>query len=103
MRKIYIIFVTVGVLSGCSLAPESPPPTVTLRNETGVSLTNIVLWGQGFRDSVGTLASGVSTQITIHPGAGLNLRLSLDYAAPGHRVTRENLATLIGADGRSFD
>jgi hypothetical protein len=77
-------------LSACSRSPSAP--TIAVRNESGVALTNMVVFGNGFEQPLGTLPSGATTQLTVHP-AGPSA-LSLRFDGGGQRVGRHSIARL---------
>jgi hypothetical protein len=86
---------------GCSGKPE-----FGITNRSSRRLTNIVVSGVGFSESINSLASGVKSNFTAQPTSGSRLRVSFDAedkhieAIPQEYVSNGSFCVeiLIGAD-----
>jgi hypothetical protein len=92
-RPFSIIFVAfMAVLAGCSR-----PPVVTIVNSSTVTLSNVVVSGSGFSNSVGNIAAGASHKLTVHPSGESDLRVVFD--AGDRHIDTNDLAYLEASGG----
>lgn len=63
------------ILAGCSRAP-----VVTVVNQSGVTLSNVVVSGSGFVHGVGDIAAGGERAFTVHPSGDSGLHIAFDAA-----------------------
>ena len=85
-----------SALTGCSRHPQ-----VTVRNNSGVTITNVVISGSGFSEKVRDIVPGGSERAAVRPTADSGLRIAFDAngirhnppedgyleASPHYRVT----------------
>lgn len=66
-------------LPGCSRHPQ-----VTVRNQSGVTITNVVISGAGFSEKLGDIVAGGSAKAAVRPTSDSGLRVAFD--ANGKRL-----------------
>ena len=64
---------------GCSRHPQ-----VTVRNNSGVTITNVVISGQGFSEKLRDIVPGGSERAALRPTADSGLRLAFDANGTRH-------------------
>ncbi|MEX1049089.1 MAG: hypothetical protein WED15_06155 [Akkermansiaceae bacterium] len=62
-----------AILSGCSRSPQ-----VSVSNHSAVPLTNVIISGSGFSESIGTLAPAERAAVRVMPSGDSSLRLEFD-------------------------
>jgi len=106
MRAALVILATLLGAIGCSRAP-----LVTIRNQSSLILSNIVVSGSGFEQTIPSIPAGGECRIRVQPQGGTCLRLVFDAgtnhvdsgekgyvdAAGGYRVTATVRTNLIVA------
>jgi hypothetical protein len=65
----------------CALAACTRTTSVNLTNHTGVELTNVVVAGSGFDQSVGTIEAGATASTRVRPSGESGLKLSFRSGA----------------------
>lgn len=64
------------VVSSCSRGP-----LVTVRNQSGSTLSNMVVSGSGFSERVGSIPAGGEHRLRVHPRGETGVRLEFDVGA----------------------
>ena len=76
MRLFWPFVASICALAGCT---QSTP--VSLTNRSGAPLENVVIAGSGFKQSIGTIASGATAKVQVNPSGESGLRLSFHSRA----------------------
>ncbi len=66
-------------LTACSRKPE-----LTVRNNSGMTITDVVISGSGFTEKLGDIRSGGSANIKVSPTSESGLRLAFDANGSRH-------------------
>lgn len=69
----------VSGVQGCSRHPQ-----VTVHNNSGVTITNVVISGQGFSENLRDIVPGGSERAAVSPMADSGLRLGFDANGTRH-------------------
>lgn len=110
-------FALVAMLAGS--AGCSRAPLITLRNESSLTLSNVVVSGSGFSEDVGTIAVGGTHRLRVRPRGESGVRMVFDagtqhvdsgaegYFEPGggYRVAvtvRTNLTVSVSEELRGY-
>lgn len=113
-NSIGIIAVVTAVVAGCSRSPF-----IIVRNQSGQTLSNVVVAGSGFSEKVGILAPGGEHRLRVRPQGETGVRLTFEtgsqrvdsgsqgYFEPGggYRVTATvatNLSVSVTEELRKF-
>jgi hypothetical protein len=72
---VFVIFIT---LTGCSRYS-----TVTIANQSGITLSNVIVSGSGFTNQIGDLAIGAKAQLKVHRLGESGLRMIFESAVRG--------------------
>ncbi|MFM7100941.1 MAG: hypothetical protein ACKO3N_07195 [Verrucomicrobiota bacterium] len=72
-RFIGIIAVVAAAAAGCSRSP-----VIIVRNQSGLTLSNVVVAGSGFSEQVGILAPGDEHRMRVRPQADSGVRLTFE-------------------------
>jgi len=83
--RIFPIIVGAALLSGCI----SGVP-VSIENQSASELTEVVVSGKGFSESVGTVRPGGSELVHIHPRAETQVRVAFVVAGQRYSGTLES-------------
>ena len=70
---IVVLLLTMVLLLDCSSGPK-----ITVSNQSDVTLSNVVVSGQGFTLALGTLNPGEVQQRIVHPHRDSSVRLQFD-------------------------
>ena len=73
--RMLLIAILVALLSGCI----SGIP-VTIDNRSAVQLTNVVVSGKGFSESVGSIAPGGKAQVRVRPRVQTAVKVAFEAA-----------------------
>ena len=77
--RLALLLLVAGSLAGCHRATE-----VSVSNQSGVALEQVVLSGAGFERPLGTIAAGARVATLVHPRGESGLALS--FRAGGRPV-----------------
>jgi hypothetical protein len=91
MHKSWLFLLAVLLLAGCQR-----PPVVIVGNQSGMTLSNVVVSGRGFTNRVGRIAAGAEWRLTVQPQGESSLHVGFDAA--GRRV-ESGLDTYLEPDG----
>ncbi len=69
----FIIVAVVTMLTGCSHGP-----VVTIKNDSSVTLSNVVVSGAGFSERIGRISAGAEHRFTAHPTGESGVRVEFD-------------------------
>jgi hypothetical protein len=72
IQKIVIVS-TLVVIAGCSR-----DPAITITNESPLTLSNVVVSGSGFSESVESIAAGKEHSLTVRPRGDSRVRIVFD-------------------------
>lgn len=72
-KPILILVATIILATGCSRSP-----VITLRNQSGLMLSNVVVAGVGFSEQVGILAPGGEHRLHVRPQGETGVRVSFE-------------------------
>ena len=112
--SITIILAALAATAGCSRAP-----VITVKNQSSLTLSNVVVSGSGFTNRIELIRPGAEHRLTVHPSGESGLRLVFDAgthhidsgsqgyfeAGGGYRVTATvgtNLGVSIASELRRF-
>ena len=68
-----IIAATLALAAGCSRAP-----VITIKNQSALTLSNIVVSGSGFTNRIANIPAGAEHRLTVHPTSESGIRLAFD-------------------------
>ena len=68
-----ITFLILVAAAGCSCLPS-----ITVRNQSTLTLSNVVLSGSGFSERIGTIPAGQDHQLVVRPRGESGVRLVFD-------------------------
>jgi hypothetical protein len=75
----YLAVVVLFGITACSRVPE-----VTVLNNSGVMITDVVISGSGFTEKLGDIRAGGSANIQVSPTSESGLRLAFDANGTRH-------------------
>ncbi len=76
LMRISIFIITVSALlaaAGCSRAP-----VLTIKNQSSLTLSNVVVSGTGFSQGIGSIPAGDEHRLTVRPRGDSDVRLVFD-------------------------
>jgi hypothetical protein len=74
----------VSGVPGCTRHPQ-----VTVRNNAGIKITNVVISGTGFSEKLGDIVPGGSERSAARPTAESGLRLAFDANGTRHNLPED--------------
>lgn len=72
-NPVLLISLTTVLVGGCSRSP-----VIIVRNQSALTLSNVVVAGSGFSEQVGTLSPGVEHQMRVRPQGDSGVRLTFE-------------------------
>lgn len=79
LRHMCLAFLFSLGMAGCSRHPQ-----VTVRNNSGVTITNVVISGSGFSEKLSDIVPGGSDRAAVRPTADSGLRIAFDANGTRH-------------------
>jgi len=93
LQKIAVLAPVLILVEGCNYLK---PPSIVVRNESALVVSNIVFSGSGFSHQVAVLRPGQSKRFSVHPEGEAGVTISFDSA---HGSTKTNNVGYIEAHG----
>jgi len=68
-----IMVAALAAVTGCSRAP-----VITIKNQSSLTLSNVVVSGSGFSNRIANIPAGTGHRLTVQPSADSGVRLAFD-------------------------